>query len=177
MVKISSFQGIIPHLKFISKVPTQPYSNYSVNEREIEVQNNPYSFLNIIANNEISNRADKFATIRGRINDFKSKKILIKSKQKSLYIYRQTNMNHTYTGLICAISLKDYKNKKIKAHEKTIINREFVFAEYLKQTKIYAEPVLITCNQNLTSIHSKYIDDENKKAYDFYTQDKIRHEI
>ena len=70
--------------------------------------------------------------------DFKEKKILIKNKKESLYIYRQTNKNHSYTGLICSISLKDYADKKIKAHEKTIRNRELLFSEYLKKTKIYA---------------------------------------
>ena len=177
MVKISSFQGITPAIQFISQVPTQTYSNYSESDIESEIKRNPYSFLNIITNQHVNKQQDKLHEIRRKINDFKSRKILIKNKEKSLYIYRQTNMNDTYIGLICSISLKDYANHKIKAHEKTIINRELLFTEYLKRTKIYAEPVLITHNGSLNSIYKEYTHNESMKTYDFYTKDKIRHEI
>ena len=177
MVKISAFQGIIPAIQFISQVPTQPYSNYSISERESEIKNNPYSFLNIISNNKSDNRKEHLLKIRKKINDFKEKKILIKNKKESLYIYRQTNKTHSYTGLICSISLKDYADKKIKAHEKTIRNRELLFSEYLKKTKIYAEPVLITAKTNLTKLYEKSIQKKEFGNYDFYTKDEIRHQI
>ena len=112
MVKISAFQGIIPARKFISQVPTQPYSNNSSAERESEMKSNPYSFLNIISNNHKINKKDRLKQIRIKIDNFKSKQILIKNEQESLYIYRQTNKHHTYTGLICSISLYK-KNSRI----------------------------------------------------------------
>tara|TARA_B100001250_G_scaffold156275_1_gene134359 strand:+ start:6306 stop:7463 length:1158 start_codon:yes stop_codon:yes gene_type:complete len=177
MVKISAFQGIIPAIQFISQVPTQPYSNYSITQIESEIKNNPYSFLNIISNKKSSNRKEHLLKIRKKINDFKEKKILIKNKKESLYIYRQTNENHSYTGLICSISLKDYADKKIKAHEKTIRNRELLFSEYLKTTKIYAEPVLITAKTNLAKLYEKHIQKKEFGNYDFYTKDEIRHQI
>ncbi len=177
MVKISAFQGITPANQFIDQVPTQPYSNYSTSQREYEIKNNQYSFLNIITNKESDNPKNNLLNIRKRINDFKEKKILIKNKNESLYIYRQTNQKHSYTGLICAISLNDYANNKIKAHEKTIINRELLFSEYLKTTKIYAEPVLITSKTDLTNIYSKHIKKKGVISYDFYTKDKTRHQI
>jgi len=177
MVKISSFQGVVPATQFIAQVPTQTYSNYSESEIESEIKNNPYSFLNIISNKNINNQQDKLHKIRRKINDFKANKILAKNKEKSLYIYRQTSIHDTYTGLICSISLQDYANHKIKAHEKTIINRELLFTEYLKITKIYAEPVLITHNGDLTSIYKEYTNNEEIKTYDFYTKDRIRHEL
>jgi len=177
MVKISAFQGIIPAIQFISQVPTQPYSNYSIIERESEVKNNPYSFLNIISNKKSDNKKENLLKIRKRIDAFKAKKILIKNEKESLYIYRQTNGNHSYTGLICAISLKDYAKNKIKVHEKTIINRELLFSEYLKKTKIYAEPVLITSKTSLSDLYAKYIKKSKTKSCDFYTKDKIRHQI
>ena len=177
MVKISSFQGVVPATQFIAQVPTQTYSNYSESEIESEIKNNPYSFLNIISNKKSSNRKEHLLKIRKKINDFKEKKILIKNKKESLYIYRQTNENHSYTGLICSISLKDYADKKIKAHEKTIRNRELLFSEYLKTTKIYAEPVLITAKTNLAKLYEKHIQKKEFGNYDFYTKDEIRHQI
>ena len=177
MVKISAFHGITPANQYIDQVPTQPYSNYSTSQREYEIKNNPHSFLNIITNKQSDNPKNNLISIRKRIDDFKEKKIIIKNENKSLYIYRQTNKNHTYTGLICAISLNDYANNKIKSHEKTIINRELLFSEYLKTTKIYAEPVLITSKIDLTNIYRKHIKNQGVKDYDFYTKDKTRHQI
>ena len=52
MIKISAFQSLIPEIKFISQVPTKAYSNYSISDIDLEIKNNPYRFLNIIAKNE-----------------------------------------------------------------------------------------------------------------------------
>ncbi len=176
MVKVSAFQSTIPERQFISQVPTQTYANYSRKEIDLEIKNNPYSFLNIIANKKAIDEKDKFKYIRNQINDFKRKKILIKQNEKSMYIYRQKSQEESYTGLICAISLKDYENNQIKAHEKTIKDREILFAKYLKEIKIHAEPVLITYNGNLNHITSKHINNQ-KQTYNFYTNDGTQHEI
>ena len=79
-----------------------------------------------------------------------------------------------FTGIICAIDLNDYKNQKIKVHEKTIEKRELLFAKYLSITKIYAEPVLITHDSNYT--YTKHINKSNL-LYNFTTLDKVQHKI
>ena len=176
MVKISAFQSLIPEIKFISQVPTKAYSNYSKSDLDLEIKNNPYSFLNIIAKNEKINPEKRLSYIRDKIDHFKKKMILKTQRKKSIYIYRKTDLKNTYTGLICAISLKDYANKKIKVHEKTIKRRELLFAEYLKTTKIYAEPVLMTIDGELNKIIDKHIEN-TKKTYNFHTNDGVQHEI
>ena len=103
----------------------------------------------------INQQQDRFQYTLGKIEKFKKNKILIKKNRKSIYFYRQHSNNTTYTGIICAISLKDYANKKIKAHEKTIRNREILFAKYLKEVKVHAEPVLIAHDGSLEHIIQK----------------------
>lgn len=177
MVKISAFASLMPNKKFISKVPTKTYTSYSKNEINAEIQKNPYSFLNIITNHQIDKQIDRFTYTRNKIDTFKKNKILIKTQQKSLYIYRQSYKEKSYTGLICAISLKDYANKKIKPHEKTIEKREILFAQYLKNTQLHAEPVLITHNGDLKGIINPDNLDISKPTHSFFTGDGIKHEI
>ncbi|MAZ58437.1 MAG: hypothetical protein CMP56_03400 [Flavobacteriales bacterium] len=176
MVKISAFQALRPNKKLVAKVPTKAYSNYSKEDIKKEIYQNPYSFLNIITTNPNISTEKRFKTIRSNFIEFEKKGILIKDKNHGVYVYRQTKNQHTYTGLICAIELKEYQNKKIKIHEKTIKKREELFSKYLSITKIHAEPILITYDSTKTLIDQNDMSDENK-LYDFQNKDGLKHEI
>lgn len=176
MVKISTFQALRPTEKLVEKVPTQAYSNYSKEKVKKEINKNKYSFLNIITTNPNLSIAKRFNTIRSNFNKFKKEGVLMKDENHGLYIYQQTTDKHRYTGLICAIELEEYQNKKIKIHEKTIKKREELFSKYLSITKIHAEPILITYDSIKTFIDQSNISDENK-LYDFQNKDGIKHEV
>lgn len=176
MVKISPFQALRPTTSLVDKVITKTYSNYSRNEINKEIKNNKYSFLNIINSDPKKNTEKRFDIVRSKINNFKKRNIFIKEKTSGFYIYRQSKGSKKYTGLVCNVQLKDYQEKKIKIHEKTIKNREVLFAEYLTATRIHAEPVLITYNSNNSFIKKEYLKNKNK-LYDFRDKDEIQHEI
>ena len=175
MVKISPFSSLRPSKELVAKVPTKAYSQYSKEEINKEKEKNKFSFLNIIDLKKDVNHKTIYTTIRKKINEFKSKKILNNTDKKSLYIYQQNSKAFSFTGLICAVDLKDYKNFKIKTHEKTIEKRERLFAKYLSITKIHAEPVLLTYNQG-----GIILDDmmrEKYQLYDFIDTEGINHKI
>ena len=174
MVKISAFKALRPHDNLVEQVPTQAYSNYNKLEIEETKKNNQYSFLNIIHQDHIDDQKKRFESIKVQLGSFIDKAILIKEDKPAIYVYTQTIKNMEFTGVICAIDLNDYKNQKIKVHEKTIEKRELLFAKYLSITKIYAEPVLITHDSNYT--YTKHINKSNL-LYDFTTPDKVQHKI
>ena len=176
MVKISAFKALRPTKKLVQKVPTKTYLNYSEEEIVKEKKNNPYSFLHIIHQKQIKKLDERFKKIKLEIDDFKSKKILIKDKKDCLYVYEQSKGMQKYVGLICAISIKDYNKNKIKIHEKTIEKREVLFTQYLCNTKIHAEPVLITYNSNIKHIQRNHRA-ETYKIYDYKTEDDIQHKV
>ena len=176
MVKISSFQALRPIENLADKVPTKPYLNYSESDIVKEKKENPHSFLNIIHEHQIKNIEKRFAKIKSNINKFKKQQIFKKEKKSCLYVYRQSQKKQQYTGLICALDLNDYINNNIKIHEKTIKKRERLFSKYLSITKIHAEPVLITYDNNHQLIKTKHMMVQNK-LYDFKTKDKVRHQI
>ncbi len=174
MVKISAFKALRPHDNLVEYVPTQAYSNYKKLEIAETKKNNQYSFLNIIHQNHIDDQKKRFKNIKVQLDSFIDKEILVKEDKPAIYVYTQTIKNMEFTGLICAIDLNDYKNQKIKVHEKTIEKRELLFAKYLSITKIYAEPVLITHDSKYT--YTKHINKSNL-LYDFTTPDEVQHKI
>ena len=176
MVKISTFQALRPTRQLVTKVPTKAYSNYSKEDIKKEIQKNQYSFLNIITTNPNLSIKKRFKIIQANFNKFEQEGVLIKDENCGIYVYRQTTDKHTYTGLICAINLKEYQNKNIKIHEKTIKKRENLFAKYLGITKIHAEPVLITYDSIKKCIGKNDISAKNK-LYDFQNKEGIRHEV
>lgn len=176
MVKISAFKSLRPIQDIVSKVPTQTYGTYSQTDINKETEKNPYSFLNIINQDYEKNLQKRFKIIREKIIEFKNKNIFETEKKETLYIYRQVKQKMEFTGFICAIDLKDYKNNRIKIHEKTIKKRELLFAKYLSITKIHAEPVLITYDSNGNDIIEKYRSTASQ-LYDFKTNDGVQHKI
>ena len=77
------------------------------------------------------------------LEKFKEKNIL-KTEEESIYIYQQITNKRTYTGIVCGVSTNDYKNGKIKIHEKDNRKKKNLFKDYLSICKIHAEPILLT---------------------------------
>ena len=175
MVKISPFSSLRPSKELVSKVPTKAYNQYSKKEIKKEKEKNKYSFLNIIDFKKEANLKTNYTIIKDKIDDFKSKNILQINDKKSFYIYQQSSEKNTFTGLICTVSLEDYKKNKIKIHEKTIEKREILFAKYLSITKIHAEPVLLTHNGQDCISETMML--EKNKIYDFKDVEGVNHKI
>lgn len=176
MVKISSFRSLRPAKKLVAQVTTKAYGYYSKKEIKLEKKENKYSFLNIINQMHEKNLTKRFILIKNKITEFKQKEILKKEGKEALYIYKQSNENIEFSGLICAVDLEDYKRKRIKIHEKTIKKRELLFSKYLATTKIHAEPVLLTYNSHKNYIEDKHMKN-NDKLYDFKTKDGTHHQV
>jgi uncharacterized protein (DUF1015 family) len=84
-----------------------------------------------------------FKKIAENFEDFIGKDVLIRDITPSVYVYRQEKNGHSYTGIWTVSSIDDYLNNKIKKHELTRPEREKGLIEYLQQTGIDANPVLI----------------------------------
>jgi len=174
MVKISRFEATRASQQYINQFITKAYSNYSKKEIINEQRNNPLSFLNILKNNE---KNESFKHVQLNLENFKKKSIIIKEKKSNIYIYEQIKNNISYCGIICGVSLKEYEEKKIKIHEKTLKKRELVFAKYLSEAKLYAEPVLITYKgHDLSNLIQESQIDQNL-IYSFTDKFKTKHII
>jgi len=179
MAHIIPFRAIRPPKEKVAQVTSRSYQEYSEEELNNILAENPYSFLHILtpayrAANRIT-VSNKFNLVHEGYEEFLRRNLLLKDSEKSLYIYKMQRGNYSCCGILCAVSAKDYQNDIIKKHEATIERREQLFANYLKIVKFEAEPVLMTYKSNTEIDHLFRETMKKEPEYLFSTPDKIKH--
>ncbi|WP_411274261.1 DUF1015 domain-containing protein [Daejeonella sp.] len=148
MPTIKPFYGIRPNPAYAGKVVLD-LENLSLQEAKIIRQENPYSFVNMLvpkvenlflrgSKNELA-----FKQINENFEEFIEEGVLVQETKPSLYVYQVSREGNTQTGIWTVTSVDDYLNNRIKKHEFTRPEREAVLIDYLQQTGIDANPVLI----------------------------------
>jgi uncharacterized protein (DUF1015 family) len=149
MAHFLPFKGILPNQEMTSWVVSRPFDNYSKAQVQEILHKNPDSFLNVIVPS-IPNEEDKvpyeekLRLGKETFNQLLHKKVFHISSSPGYYIYRQTQGDEQYTGIIGAISIDDCIQNIVKPHEQTLEHKEEKLKEYLKIIDINAEPVVIS---------------------------------
>ena len=122
MAKVTPFKAIRPVRDKAHLVASRPYYAYSKNVLQAKLETNPYSFIHII-NPEFdkddrteANSDERFQNVKAKFESFIQNGTLIEDEKESYYIYRQSNDNTSYTGIIAGASVDDYNNGIIKIH-------------------------------------------------------------
>ena len=153
MPKIKAFYGIRPNPDYAGEIVLN-IENLSLEEAKVIRQKNPYSYVNMLVPklDNIYLRGSKdelaFQKINENFEDFLDKGVLIRDVKQSIYIYRISREFRSQTGIWAVTSIDDYLNNVIKKHELTRPDRETVLINYMQQTGIDANPVLITYSSN-----------------------------
>lgn len=151
MPKIKPFKGIHPSQSNVDKVVVN-LENLSISEAKLIRQENPYSYVNMLvpkldniflmgSKNELA-----FKKINENFEEFLDKGIFVQDKKDSIYIYQVSRDGLIQTGIWTLTSIDDYLNNVVKKHELTNSAREQSLIDYIQQTGIDANPVLITYN-------------------------------
>jgi uncharacterized protein (DUF1015 family) len=149
MAQFLPFKGILPNKDFPSKVVSRPFDNYTKAEIREILDSNPANFLNVIVP-AIPNEEDKVPYEEklkfGKLTFEKlfNHHVFNASQKPCYYVYRQTQADEQYTGIIGAISIDDCIINVVKPHEQTLEHKEEKLKEYLKIIDINAEPVVIS---------------------------------
>ena len=183
MASIIPFRAIRPHRNKVSLVGSRSYINYSRKDFKEKLAANPYTFLHVITaayglqDDDERTLLERYREVRERFEEFHDNGIFMRDKKPQFYIYQQIKLGHSFTGIKAGVSIDDFNNGNVKKHENTLTKREAIFARYLKETKINAEPVLLTYK------HQDRIDELIKKytvtrpEYEFSTTDKTIHNM
>jgi uncharacterized protein (DUF1015 family) len=184
MLNVAPFRAVRPSRDKAHLVATRSYVSYTTRQLRDKLTENPFSFLHIIHPDmsatklhKTANLEDRFVQVRKKYERFLQDEILIREEKPAYYIYRQTKGGHPFTGIICAVSVQDYLEGKIKIHEQTLAKREETFVKYLDTTNINAEPVLLMSENShvIEDIFEKYLN--TRAEYDFTTTTKARHQL
>lgn len=153
MPKIKAFRGIHPAGAYAEPFVLAVENLDLVTAKKIRDQF-PNSFVNLLVP-KLDNRflmGSKtelaFKKINENFEDFLEKGILVKDEQAAFYIYRVKHLGFSQTGIWAVTAIDDYLNNTIKKHELTRAERERGLIDYLQQTGIDANPVLIAYENN-----------------------------
>ena len=181
MAKISPFKAVRPIADKVALVSCRNYEDYSPTELAAWLNFNPYSFLHVInpayANAQKISTDKRFKGVANKYQDFKNEGIFIAEESPVFFLYEIHTKSKTFTGIVAATSVEDFKNNVIKKHEDTLQYRVDLFKEYIQQTGFNTEPVLITYKD--TDELNSWIEEKKctPPVYHFSTTTKERHTL
>lgn len=173
---LKPFHALLPERNKAHLVPSRSLETYDRNQLFDKLENNPYSFLQIIRPEMevLLSNEDRFRRIRERLDDFIEKGIFCEDPQHSYYLYEQSKNGRLYTGII---GLLDVNKTKVYLHENTLATREALFSEYLITTGFQAEPVLMFGPSNKERKELITAVKERAPEVDFFTTDHTGHRM
>ncbi|MFM1879550.1 MAG: hypothetical protein RLZZ241_2416 [Bacteroidota bacterium] len=147
MPKVIPFRAVRPPDILCERIVTRSYEAYSFKERQEIQAKNPDSFLHIL-NPEFESPVrlrgkKRYGRVREKYLDFFAQGKFQKDRLPSFYLYRNTENGITATGIVAAMSVREYLSGHLKIHEDTLQLRENRFADYLSSVQFNAEPVLV----------------------------------
>ncbi len=191
MPKINAFKGFRPAANLVLQVIAKPFESFYTEKAKVILQNNPISFLHTIEpliDNPYQRGSREelvFKKAKEHFEDFIEDDILIEDSNPCIYIYRTFNKGNWQTGIWCVTAIDDYLDNTLRKHEHTRADREKDLIEYLDNTGIDANPVLVTyagnariqniIDQTLNQIPIAdfFADDQQHQLWKIDSQDQI----
>ncbi len=181
MTTVKAFRAVRPAKEFAEIVSCLPYDVMDRDEAKAMASGNSRSYLRIVRS-EIDLSDDisaydecVYLKARENLNNFMNDRILIQDEKECFYIYEETMLGRTQTGICALCSVEDYNNGIIKRHEFTLPKKEIDRINNFLYCRAHTEPVFFIHKdeKNIDRIVEKY--KQNEPVYDFVSSDDIRH--
>ena len=132
---------------------------YGISEYNVIRLENGKSFITDDNDENKYTRSSKF------LDEWLSKKVLVKDHEESLFIleeiFENNNKHISRSSLICNVKVEDYEKKVVLPHEKTREKQKKDRFELMKNTKAVFSPIM------------SMIEDKNKKFMKFMQDEKL----
>lgn len=179
MASIFPFEAVRPTRDKVCLVTCRPYEEYVTGELAAQLDFNPLSFLHVLqpafVNQQTIAYEKRYRQVHQKYQEFKDEIILVKDNQPAIYIHKIITKTETFTGIIAATTVEEYRKDVIKKHEDTIAFRVRLLKEYMKYSGFNTEPVLLTY-QNDKTIENWIFNCTQKLAdFEFSTTKKETH--
>ncbi len=174
---LQPFQGVLPSRDKAHLVATRSYLSYSEYELQDKLSRNPYSYLHVIHPNGDLESSKEPSSVRQAYASFLERGWLQRDARSNYYVLRQSGPMGTCTGVVGLVPTIEAKAGRIKVHEATLEHREALFARYLTEVGLNAEPTLLAHAHNprvdaaIGAVTSQLPD------FDFTTADGIQHTL
>ncbi|MBQ1451610.1 MAG: DUF1015 domain-containing protein [Clostridia bacterium] len=165
-------------------VAALPYDVMTSDEAREKVKDNPYSFLHVdkaeidlpIGTDLYSDEV--YAKAAQNLKSLETDEIMRQDKHDCFYIYEQTWLGRTQTGLVGCASIDEYMDGRIKKHELTRADKEADRIRHVDTCNANTGPIFLTYKGNETV--DKIIDNYKKTnlpIYDFESEGDVKNRI
>jgi uncharacterized protein (DUF1015 family) len=184
MAEVRPFRGLRPRAELVSRVACPPYDVVTTEEARALAAGNPHSFLRVIRSEiDMEPGTDPHGEpIYRRAGENLQKMIesgvLVRDETECLYLYRLTAGAHVQHGLVIAASLDEYRDGRIKKHERTRPDKEDDRARHVLALKANTGPVLLTyrARDEIGDLVRKICTD-GEPLCDFVAEDSVEHAL
>lgn len=183
MAIVKPFAALRPAKEKAGLVSSQPYDSGSRDLANLEIEQNPLSYLHVVKpylhfKGEKKNPQKHFPKGLEFLRKFKADAVLVKEEKPAYYIYRMIVGSHAYTGIMAAASVEDYLNNIILKHENTLTEKQEELANHIEFFHSLGNPVLLTYpdEQGIDELIQKYIV-QNVPEYNFISADQKKHNL
>lgn len=184
MAKIKPFQAYRPAPGLEKQIAALPYDVYNRQEATEIVKENPGSFLAIDrAETGFDITVDTYdAKVYDRANTLLQSWIaegrFVQEEKPCYYLYEQTFMSRSQTGIVACASIDDYLNNIIKKHENTRADKEQDRINHVDICSMQTGPIFLAyrVNETLAAIIDN-VKAANTPVYDLISEDGIGHRV
>lgn len=183
MADIRPFAGIRPAAEKAQAIAALPYDVYNRTEAKEEVARNPLSFLKIDrAETQFDDCVSTYADcVYQKAHDTLWKMVedgdFIRDEAPAYYIYELTMDGRSQTGIAACASIDDYMNQVIKKHENTRAQKEEDRIRHVDACDAQTGPIFLAYRSQELLQQIVAAQKENAPAYDFVSDDRIRHRL
>jgi len=152
MVHLYPFQAIHPKKEQAQDIAAVPYDVVDAKEAAEIIRKQPLSFLNISRSDAClpcdPYDALVYATAKETFARYIRDGLLIQDQIPSLYVYRVTAKERTFTGLCGCFDLLEYRSGTIKKHELTRVEKERDRTRHIDAVNANTGPVIFLHDKN-----------------------------
>ena len=149
MSTIHSFKAIRPNPPHAAEVSCPPYDVISTDEARVLADGRPDSYLHVIRPEiDFPPETDPYgesiyAHGRDELGRLIAQGLLIEDDEPSMFIYRLVHDGRRQLGLVCTVDASEYRDGRIRKHEKTRPDKEDDRTRHLQVSSAHAEGVFL----------------------------------
>ncbi len=177
MVDIWPFKGTRPYNQDAKNLIAPSTDHLSIENIEIFKKNNYWNYLKILNPVGQLKEKDSLFEARAHFNEMKENNVIKKDTNLNFYIYQIELGKHKQIGFLSLVSIDDFTNNKIKAHEKIYESRKMERAEQMLNIKTQIGPIYVSFKTNKRIENLILAKISSSPSYDFESFDKSVHKL
>ena len=154
MSAIHPFKAIRPHPPHAADISCPPYDVISTEEARALAAGRPGSYLHVIRPEiDFPVDADPHADAiydhgREELGRLLAEGLLVEDDEPGMFVYRLVRNGRRQLGLVCTVDAAEYRDGRIRRHEKTRPDKEDDRTRHLEVSSVHAEGIFLAFRED-----------------------------